>query len=76
MYVSLIFTYVFAGCASPCSDTFPLVPCMAGGLAEWLRHFNDLAVGETEAPACFGGEESAGSRILSPDHFGFETLFL
>ena len=22
-------------------------------LAEWLRHFNDLAVGETAAPTCF-----------------------
>ncbi len=28
------FLYVFRGCASPCYDTYPLVPCMAGGLAE------------------------------------------
>ena len=32
-----------------CNDTCPLVPCMAGGLAESLRHFSGLAVGETAA---------------------------
>ena len=42
----LLTIYVFMGCASPYNDTCPLVPCMAGGLAEWLRHFDNLAVGE------------------------------
>jgi len=35
---------------------------MAGGLAEWLRHFNDLAVGEAAAPACFSRENAKGGR--------------
>jgi len=39
--------YVFRGFTSPCNDTCPLAPRMAGGLAEWLRHFNDFALGET-----------------------------
>jgi len=34
------------GVLSRVTITCPLVPCMAGGLAEWLRYFNDLAVGE------------------------------
>jgi len=58
----------FRGCASPCNDTCPLVPCMAGGLAEWLRYFNDLEVGETAAPACFLRENAEGAgmpRMLS-----------
>ncbi len=29
-------------------------------LAEWLRHFNDLAVGETAAPASFSRENAEG----------------
>jgi len=41
------------------------VPCMAGGLAEWLRHFNDLAVGETAAPACFSRENAEGAGMPS-----------
>jgi hypothetical protein len=33
-------------------------------LAEWLRHFNDLEVGETAAPAYFfAGERSATAYI-------------
>jgi len=31
-------------------------------LAEWLRHFNDLEVGETAAPACFFAGERGGGR--------------
>jgi hypothetical protein len=31
-------------------------------LAEWLRYFNDLAVGETAAPACFLRENAKGGR--------------
>jgi len=27
-------------------------------LTEWLRHFNDLAVGETAAPAWFSRENA------------------
>ncbi len=54
--------YVFRGCASPSNDTCPLVPRMAGGLAEWLRYFNDLVVGETAAPACFLRENAEGGR--------------
>ena len=30
---------------------------------EWLRHFNDLAVGETAAPACFSRENAEGAGI-------------
>ena len=36
---------------------------MAGGLAEWLRYFNDLAVGETAAPAWFSRENAEGAEI-------------
>jgi hypothetical protein len=32
-------------------------------LTEWLRHFNDLAVGETAAPACFSRENSEGAGM-------------
>jgi hypothetical protein len=32
-------------------------------LAEWLRHFNDLAVGETAAPACFLRENAEGAGM-------------
>jgi len=32
-------------------------------LAEWLRYFNDLAVGETAAPACFLRENAEGAGI-------------
>jgi hypothetical protein len=31
-------------------------------LAEWLRHFSDLAVGETAAPAGFFAGERGGGR--------------
>jgi len=31
---------------------------MAGGLAEWLGYFNDLAVEKTEAPAYFSRENA------------------
>jgi len=55
--------YVLRGCALPCNDTCPLVPRMAGGLAEWLRYFNDLAVGETAAPACFSRENAEGAGM-------------
>jgi len=54
---------VFRRCAFPCNDTCPLVPRMAGGLAEWLRHFNNLAVGETAAPACFTRENAEGAGM-------------
>jgi hypothetical protein len=33
-------------------------------LAEWLRYFNDLAVGETAAPACFSRENAEGAGML------------
>jgi len=55
--------YIFRGCVFSCNNTCPLVPCMAGGLAEWLRHFNDLAVGETAAPACFLRENAMGAGM-------------
>ena len=45
-FSSAIFLYVFRGCASPRNDTCPLVPRMAGGLADWRRYFNVLAVRE------------------------------
>jgi len=32
-------------------------------LAEWLRHFNVLAVGETAAPACFLRENAEGGGM-------------
>ena len=32
-------------------------------LAEWLRHFNGLAVGETAAPACFLRENAEGAGM-------------
>ena len=32
-------------------------------LAEWLRHFNDLAVGETAAPAWFLRENAEGAGM-------------
>ena len=54
---------LFTKGAFPCNDTCPLVPCMAGGLAEWLRYFNDLAVGEPEAPACFLRENAEGEGM-------------
>ena len=38
------------GCAPPCNDMAEL----------GLRHFNDLAVGETAAPACFLRENAEG----------------
>jgi hypothetical protein len=31
--------------------------------AEWLRYFNDLAVGETAAPACFSRENAEGAGM-------------
>jgi hypothetical protein len=31
--------------------------------AEWLRYFNDLAVGETAAPACFLRENAEGAGM-------------
>jgi len=32
-------------------------------LAKWLCHFNDLAVGETAAPACFLRENAEGAGM-------------
>jgi hypothetical protein len=32
-------------------------------LAEWLRYFNDLAVGETAAPACFSRENAPPEHV-------------
>jgi len=32
-------------------------------LAEWFRHFNDLAVGETAASACFSRENAEGAGM-------------
>jgi len=32
-------------------------------LAEWLRHINDLTVGETAAPACFLRENAEGAGM-------------
>ena len=32
-------------------------------LAEWLRNFKDLAVGETEAPASFSRENAEGAGM-------------
>jgi hypothetical protein len=32
-------------------------------LAKWLRHFNDLAVGETAAPAWFSRENAEGAGM-------------
>ena len=32
-------------------------------LVEWLRHFNNLAVGETAAPACFLLENVEGAAM-------------
>jgi hypothetical protein len=32
-------------------------------LAEWLRHYNGLAVGETAAPACFLRENAEGEGM-------------
>jgi hypothetical protein len=32
-------------------------------LAEWLRHFNGLEVGETAAPACFSRENAEGAGL-------------
>ena len=32
-------------------------------LAEWLRYFNDLAVGKTAAPACFLRENAEGAGM-------------
>jgi hypothetical protein len=32
-------------------------------LAEWLRHFKDLAVGETAAPASFWRENAEGAGM-------------
>ena len=31
--------------------------------AEWLRYFNDLAVGETAATACFSRENAEGAGM-------------
>ena len=31
--------------------------------AEWLRYFNDLAVGETAAHACFSRENAEGAGM-------------
>jgi hypothetical protein len=31
--------------------------------AKWLRHFNNLAVGETAAPACFSRENAEGAGM-------------
>jgi hypothetical protein len=39
------------------------VPFRATILAEWLRHFSDLAVGETAAPACFLRENAEGAGM-------------
>ena len=30
---------------------------------EWLRYFNELAVGETAAPACFSRENAEGAGM-------------
>jgi hypothetical protein len=32
-------------------------------LVEWIRHFNDLAVGEAAAPACFSRENAEGAAM-------------
>jgi len=32
-------------------------------LADWRRHFNNLAVGETAAPACFSRENAEGAGM-------------
>ena len=32
-------------------------------LAEWLCYFNNLAVGETAAPACFSRENAEGAGM-------------
>jgi len=39
------------------------VPSRLTILAEWLRHFIDLAVGETAAPACFSRENAEGAGM-------------
>jgi len=47
-------------CPGPCSGgTLSRVTI----LAEWLRYFNDLAVGETAAPACFLRENAEGAGM-------------
>ena len=38
-------------------------------LPEWLRHFNDLAVEETAAPACFSRENAEGAG-MPPSRLG------
>jgi len=44
-------------------------PCSGGALlrvtilAEWLRYFNALAMGETAAPACFLRENAEGAGM-------------
>jgi hypothetical protein len=35
-------------------------------LAEWLRYFNGLGVGETAAPACFSREDAEGAGMPPP----------
>jgi hypothetical protein len=67
--------YAFTGCASSCNDTCPLVPCMAGGLTEWLCHFINLAVGETAAPACFDPISPYFSRFGAKCRFD-NTIFI
>jgi len=54
--------------------SIPLIPmcrmCSRGVLsrltilAKWLRHFNDLAVGETAAPAWYLRENAEGAGML------------
>jgi len=53
--------YVFRGCASPSNDICPLVPRLAGGLAEWLRYFNGLAVGRPRLQHTFCDSLYSGS---------------
>ena len=45
-----------------CTGSHGLLPRITI-LAEWLRHFNDLAVGETAAPACFSRENAEGTGM-------------
>ncbi len=51
-------------------DLYSIICTCSGGalsrvtiLAEWLRYFNDLAVGETAAPACFSRENAEGAGM-------------
>jgi hypothetical protein len=51
------FPYIYQSNAS--RDALPRVAI----LSEWLRYFNDLAVGETAAPACFSRENAEGAGM-------------